>query len=703
MVLMAREYRYKAFISYSHKDRESAIWLQRALEGWRTPRHLLADNSAAPHVPQRIGAIFRDQDELPSSPDLSRRLQEALVNAENLIVICSPAAAKSIWVDREISFFKQQGRSDHIFCLIVAGDPTATGAESDCFPPALRCCYDRDGNIEPGETEPIAADLRKHADGRSLARLKIIAGLLNLGLDALRQRELQRSHRRLAAIAVSAMTALVFTSMLAIYAMLARDEANQRRGQAEDLLGFMVGDLRNSLQPMGRLDLLESVSEKAMAYFATVDVGELTDNELMRQAQVISQIGEIRIDQLQYEPALKAFLDAYQRSARLYEKKPKDGARLFNRGQAEYWVAHVYWARGERGLARSWLAQYLASSEALAAVDPGRDEWVVEVAYGHHNLAVLDLEEDNFSFANAGFMRELNILERLALRDDKSLALDVQIADTTSWLGNIAVAQGDLTQAEMYFERAAADQKDISLAAPDDRGKQFSAAYALIRLVEVAFMTGNLQRAEDLINEAVSVFDGLVNHDPENLRWLRSAAKAHILDAYLHAANGDWLGAWLLINAATGPLDVLVTRGKSNINLFDHLADAYYLQALIELSLANPEGGLLSTEKALGWLEVIQKTTPLNDERVGRLANIYIVKGQLEAAAGDSDAALEAWQQATTLLVARVTVSASPVLLDPWVRVLTLTKRVDEAENTRGLLRASRYLPLFAWPIRNDR
>ena len=48
-------------------------------------------------------------------------------------------------------------------------------------------------------------------------------------------------------------------------------EAKRRRVQAEGLIEFMLGDLRKKLQPVGRLDVLDAVGEKAFAYYAAQD------------------------------------------------------------------------------------------------------------------------------------------------------------------------------------------------------------------------------------------------------------------------------------------------------------------------------------------------------------------------------------------------------------------------------------------------
>ena len=82
--------------------------------------------TARGEVPKRIAPIFSDRDELPSATDLGSLIKAALADSACQIVICSPQAAKSKWVNEEIFAFKRLGREDRIFCLIVGGEPNAT-------------------------------------------------------------------------------------------------------------------------------------------------------------------------------------------------------------------------------------------------------------------------------------------------------------------------------------------------------------------------------------------------------------------------------------------------------------------------------------------------------------------------------------------------------------------------------------------------
>lgn len=70
--------RYRAFISYSHADEAGARWLMRRLETYRVPRRLVGTDGAHGRIDARLGAFFRDRDELTASGDLGATIREAL-------------------------------------------------------------------------------------------------------------------------------------------------------------------------------------------------------------------------------------------------------------------------------------------------------------------------------------------------------------------------------------------------------------------------------------------------------------------------------------------------------------------------------------------------------------------------------------------------------------------------------------------------
>ncbi len=178
-------------------------------------------------------------------------------------------------------------------------------------------------------------------------------------------------------------------------AVEARDEADLRRGQAEDLIGFMLGDLREKLAPVGRLEILDDVGDKALEYFASVSENELTDDELLSRSKALYQIGEVRIAQGDLPAAEEPLRQSLALAEELSARDPTDGARLFGVGQAQFWVGYVHWFQGDSEAARQRYQEYLAVSERLVALDPDNLDWRQELGYAHTNLgAVYEAQGD---------------------------------------------------------------------------------------------------------------------------------------------------------------------------------------------------------------------------------------------------------------------------------------------------------------------
>src|SRR5207302_6401965 len=123
--------------------------------------------------------------------------------------------------------------------------------------------------------------------------LKLVAGMLGVGLDELVQREQTRRHRRMAWLAAASLGGMAVTSTLAITAFQARNEAREQRREAEGLVAFMLGDLKDKLEPIGRLDALDGVGKRVLAYYSRQDASELSDAALSQRARALSLMAEV--------------------------------------------------------------------------------------------------------------------------------------------------------------------------------------------------------------------------------------------------------------------------------------------------------------------------------------------------------------------------------------------------------------------------
>ena len=324
---------YFAFLSYSHVDAGWGEWLHDELEKFRVPSSLAGRLTPQGVIPRRLTPIFRDRKELAASGDLGAEIRESLIASRFLIVLCSPSASSSRWTNAEIDTFKRVRPDGAVLAAIVEGEPFASeipGREAEeCLPPALRVRYDRRGRPTAKRADPLCADLRENRDGKRLGLLKLVAGMLGVGLDSVVQRETVRRQRRLAMLAAASLAGMAVTSTLAVTAIQSRDAARDQRREAEGLVGFMLGDLRSKLDPLGRLDVLDSVGARALAYYESQDKGALSDESLAQRSKALTLLGEIANTRGDLDTALRLYREAYASTGESLRRDPSNPERMY--------------------------------------------------------------------------------------------------------------------------------------------------------------------------------------------------------------------------------------------------------------------------------------------------------------------------------------------------------------------------------------
>jgi hypothetical protein len=160
--------RYRAFLSYSHRDIAWGKWLHGALEGYRIDKDLVRHETPAGPVPKTLRPIFRDREDFSAGHSLTEQTLAALEASQFLVVLCSPNAARSKYVNEEVRRFKALGRAERVIPVIIEGEPG--DAERDCFPPALRFKLGPDGQLTKRGTDrrrcPAARRRQEHCQAQ---------------------------------------------------------------------------------------------------------------------------------------------------------------------------------------------------------------------------------------------------------------------------------------------------------------------------------------------------------------------------------------------------------------------------------------------------------------------------------------------------------------------------------------------------------
>ena len=406
--------RFRAFVSYSHADAAIAQKLHRKIEAYRLPA-VLRDQQNSGSESGRLGRIFRDREDLPAAADLSESVKQALAGSQALIVICSPDARASIWVAREIALFRKMHPDRPVLAALVRGEP------GEAFPVPLI-----DG------VEPLAADLRREGDGWRLGFLKIVAGIAEVPLDALVQRDASRRIRRVMAVTGGTLVALLAMIGMTIFAIQSRNEAQHQQAEAEGLVEYMLTDLRTELKGVGRLDVMTKVNERAMDYYEDQgDLSAMPAASLERRARILHAMGEDDEKRGDLDEALQKFTDAHRVTEALLARDPDNPDRIFGHAQSEYWVGYIRFEQARIDTALPHFHAYRDLAYQLLEIEPDEQKWIKEAGYAEGNLCAMALQEPKrpadavvsclratkqFEFLNAQYSNDVELMSDLANR-----------------------------------------------------------------------------------------------------------------------------------------------------------------------------------------------------------------------------------------------------------------------------------------------
>jgi WD40 repeat protein len=222
---------YDAFISYSHAaDGRLAPELQRGLQ-----------RLAKRPFQRRALRVFRDETGLSTNPHLWGSIADALLAAEWFVLLASPEAAASAWVNREVATWLASKPLERLLIVVTAGELhfSDAGIDADttsCLPPSL---------VEALDEEPRWLDLRwcHHDEQLDLRNGRFRAALADLAapMHGVPKEDLegedvrqQRRARRAAIAGVAVITVLTaISTVAAVAAVRQRNTAEEQRAEAE--------------------------------------------------------------------------------------------------------------------------------------------------------------------------------------------------------------------------------------------------------------------------------------------------------------------------------------------------------------------------------------------------------------------------------------------------------------------------------------
>ncbi len=497
--------------------------------------------------------------------------------------------------------------------------------------------------------------------------------------------ESQRRRRVATWVASVALLVLVVVAFMGVRENRARrdaeaagERATARQGQAESLIGFMLGDLREKLSSAERLEILDEVGDKALEYFAAVPLEELSDDELARRSQALYQIGDVRIRQGRLAQATAPMQESLDLARELAKRYPEDGNRLFELGQSLFWMGYVHWKSGDLEQALLPFERYLEISERLVQLEPSRLDWRLELSYAHTNIGSIQEARGTLQAALDNFQRALALNRDLSAREPDNNQWQMDLASQHNKIGVIEQKLGNIKSAHLHFK----ENLEIyqNLASRDPENARFKHHLAIAHIYEGGLLSllqeWPLALEHFLTSRAIA--EDLTSFDPANTEWQSSLGTACWRAGTAFHALGRTLEAVDAWQRQQEIFEELLLIDSKNPEWQRRLAAARYHMAWLQAE----EGR--STARAQ-TLHVVQSLVPLVEANPADLwarrwlAESYLLLASLEAAQGAQKTAKIARQMALET-IAPMGPSKDPERLSLQAKVLLYLGRIRDAE-----------------------
>jgi tetratricopeptide (TPR) repeat protein len=574
---------YWCFISYRHADnrgegRKWASWLHRELETYEVPADLVGTtNDRGDKIPARIYPVFRDEEELPADAELSAPIERALRRSRSLVVICSPAARASRFVEDEVRLFKAIDKADRVLAMIISGEPNVSesaAVETDrsaqeCFPLSLRRVVDSDGRVTDELAEPVAADFRL-ADGSEgwtspagyrkalqqagtpradadklvgeyetrsrLMKLKIVAGILGIPLGVLTKRdqvyELEKAKKRarvlrrwLVVVSIAMITAVV-AGTIALWQWREAERATHRalaaRSQAEELIEFMTFKMRDNLSSIGRLDLLDQINSEVEKYNLSKAAasetlgGHQSAKEIYRTAANLTAQGDSLKAKGQFSKAYEIYRQALELDKQAIALEPENLHFVHGLSVVSAKLGDCAEQLGDLFMADVYYKHCVATRRDLVDREPDNPRWSLELAKGYRARASLLAGEKKLQDAENEARLAQRSLDKIQSSSSSNPDYMHGRASNYSLLGTILAQKEAFSDAQKAYEEVLSIASQLCKADPANVNWQQALSVANGKLARLAVQTSDFAEATKYFSNALEIDRKLSEADPLN-------------------------------------------------------------------------------------------------------------------------------------------------------------------------------------------
>lgn len=480
-----------------------------------------------------------------------------------------------------------------------------------------------------------------------------------------------------------AFTAIILLAVLAtgmgIRATAAKRLADQQRAEAEGLMGFMLGDFVDKLRPLGKLDLLDSVSLKGLEYLKRPQEEDVSTTALTQRAKALQVIGEVRRARGDPKGALDALTSANDILQQQYQRLPQDTDVLKNLGVTAYWLGQISVDQNNLLNAQTYWQDYLQYSDRLNALEPNKVEWWIEQSYAHTNLGSLALKRSDPNNAVREFNQSVTLKEH-ALAKTPTTALSADLANTYSFLALAKEFLGELDAANRLYEKELQIVLHLRDIAPAEVLWIRNQTFALKMRADIRLAWGLDQQALSDYREARALFQDLLARDTGNRNWQSAIANLQQSELRIVARQPNGRDTTPELAAIAATLHGLVEFDPKNVEWAHREAITHFLLASVKLGKGKLDEARQENQYALDRVDKLYAANKNNLPLRLTLVESLLLLSDIEHTQNKPEAAEAACHRAYGFMEADSPATWDFRILDPWVRINYCLKNDQAAE-----------------------
>jgi hypothetical protein len=312
----------------------------------------------------------------------------------------------------------------------------------------------------------------------------------------------------------------ILSALLGLSARSAQRQSEEHRTEAEALMGYMLGDFAEKLRPIGRLDLLDGISSRALSYLTSVESISETPTGLGQRAKALQVLAEVNNSRGNLDAAHEALLAARKILQLQDAKNPADAALLKDLGNNAFWLQQHHADRGEREAALQHSRDYARYAERLAILAPNSPDTWIEQSYSYIALGSNQYQMGLVDQAASSFERSIALKRRALSVQPQNTKLTADLANSLSWLAKARIAQGDLKSTIKLNLEEQSLINAVHRSSPNDAFWSYRSANALWYQGALERALGQNADAMVHLAKAEEIMQTATKQDSSNKKWL---------------------------------------------------------------------------------------------------------------------------------------------------------------------------------------